>query len=206
MQYLWTFFGRQPDLAEWEKKLVAPSVEDGPGPRDHRDAQEREVAVESAGPPESDGPHCRIAAAIFRFDVFPPRLVTPVLRRAPVEMRDTVGVLYHFAPGLKFFFAARVVAVFDEPVDGFWKTGFTYRTLTGHPELGEETFTVEKDLATGRVRVALRSWSRPGIFLTRAFSPLTRTLQLQAGRMALDHLERVAWRPAATLLRTSAGR
>ena len=50
----------------------------------------------------------------------------------------------------------------DKRIDGVWHTGFKYRTLTGHPELGEETFSVEKDLATGSVVAALRSWSRAG--------------------------------------------
>ena len=48
----------------------------------------------------------------------------------------------------------RVIACFDEEREGVWVTGFTYRTLVGHPELGEETFSVEKDLETGLVMVA----------------------------------------------------
>jgi len=31
-------------------------------------------------------------------------------------------------------------------------TGFTYRTLAGHPEWGEETFGVEKHMTSGASR------------------------------------------------------
>jgi hypothetical protein len=209
MQLLCTFRPRTPDLADWEKRLVLARVEQGPAAGDYHDAHERIVATEGAGPPEPDGVHRQLAQAILRFNVFPPRLVTPILRRAPLQVRDTVGIRYHLFPGLDLFFAARVVAVFDEQADGTWRTGFTYRTLEGHPEAGEETFSVEKDLATGQVLVALRSWSRPALLLTRAAAPLARRWQLHAGRAALDHLEGIARRAArlrADLLGPAAGR
>jgi uncharacterized protein (UPF0548 family) len=192
MQVLWTLFGQRPDLAPWEARPVAAGVAEGSRPGDRRDAFEREVAVERPGEPEPEGPFRRAADAVCRFHVFPPRLVTPVLRRAPVQAGDTVGICYHFAPGVDLFFAARVTACFDGPAGGVWKTGFTYRTLHGHPELGEETFSAEKDLATGRVLVALRSWSRPGTFLTWAAAPVTRWMQVHANNSALAHLAGVA--------------
>jgi uncharacterized protein (UPF0548 family) len=114
------------------------------------------------------------------------------LRRPEVQIGDAAGICYHLAPGLDLFFAARVTDRFDRPEGHFWRTGFSYRTLEGHPECGEETFCVEKDLDTGAVLVALRSWSRPGILLARVLRPLTRFLQLHAGRAALDHLAQVA--------------
>ena len=86
----------------------------------------------------------------------------------------------------------RATASFDGPAGGVWRAGFTFRTLRGHPELGEETFFVEKDAATGAVRVSLRSWSRPGLWLTRLVSPYARRVQVRACHAALDHLERTA--------------
>src|SRR5205807_7251921 len=83
---------------------------------------------------------------------------------------------------------------FDGPAGGVWRAGFTFRTLRGHPELGEETFYVEKDAASGAVRVGLRSWSRPGLWLTRLMSPYTRWVQVRACHAALDHLEQTALR------------
>jgi hypothetical protein len=174
-------FGR-PKLERWDAR---PFHDVSSRPRDHHDAYERDVAPESPGEP---GERARaIAAAIRRYDIFPPELVQGVVRR-PVEVGDTVGVCYRALPVIRLFFAARVVDVLDREEAGWWRGGFTYRTLRGHPELGEETFCVEKELATGRVRVALRSWSRPGTLLSRMFSPLVRRLQVRATERALAHL------------------
>jgi hypothetical protein len=176
------------DLAEWEKRPFWRGVEDAPAPGDRQDAYEREAGVELPGPPEAGGVYRRAAEAILRYDIFPPRLVRPVLRRAPLGPGDTVGICYHLAPGIDLFFAARVVASFDEEKDGRWRTGFTYRTLVGHPEVGEETFSVEKDMACGRVTVALRSWSRPGTVLALLGTWWVRRQQVRAGRAAAEHL------------------
>jgi uncharacterized protein (UPF0548 family) len=192
MQVLWRLFGQRPNLEPWEKQPFAPGVEAGPGTGDRRDAYEREVSVEQPGAPEPDGPYRRALDAILAFRVFPPRMVTPVLRRQPLDVGDTVGVCFHFVPGLDLFFGARVVRRFDELVDGSWRAGFTYRTLVGHPEFGEETFSVQKDPATGRVVVALRSWSRPGTFLARVMDPLTRRWQVKVSHAAADNLAAVA--------------
>ena len=86
---------------------------------------------------------------------------------APLRTGDVVGLRYHLAPGLDLFFASRVVDVFDAPDGGVHRTGFRYRTLVGHPEIGEETFSVETHLTSGVVQVALRSWSRPRSVLAR---------------------------------------
>ncbi len=192
MQLIWTALKQVPRLADWEGRPFWPGTDRGPGPRDRRDAYEREVAVEAPGPPEPSGPHRRVAAAIFAYRIFPPRLVAGVLRREPLGAGDTVGIRFHLAPGLDLFFAARVIACLDGLEGGTWKTGFTYRTLLGHPELGEETFSVEKQVATGKISVALRSWSRPGTLLAMISSPLVRAFQVRASRAAVEELAAVA--------------
>ena len=122
----------------------------------------------------------------------------PACCAAPVEAGDTYGICYHFLSGVDLFFGGRVTDSFDGPADGVWRAGFTFRTLRGHVELGEETFFVEKD-ASGAVRVGLRSWSRPGLWLTRLAAPYTRWVQVRACQAALDHLERTAKGTAATV-------
>ena len=179
-------------LKDWECRAFSPGTESGPKDGDRRDAYEREIGMEHPGEPEPHGPHRRVAASILSFDVFPGRQVTPVLLRKPVEAGDTVGCRYHLAWGIDIFFAARVISRFDGLAGGTWRTGFTYRTLDGHPLLGEETFAVEKDVATGRVRVSIRSWSRPEILLARAFYPVARCLQVRGGRGMLEHLGSMA--------------
>lgn len=174
-------FGPAPTLADWEGR---PPGATEPVPGCHRDRYARVVAVEAPGLPVPGGPFGRVAAALSVYDVFPPRIGQGVIRR-PVQVGDTVGLLYRFAPGLTIFFASRVVDVFHEPC----RSGFTYRTLRGHPELGEETFCVEKDAATGEVTASLASWSVPGHPLVRLLKPLARWMQRRANLAALDHLQ-----------------
>jgi uncharacterized protein (UPF0548 family) len=192
MQVIWRCLGRRPHLQDWVDRPFSATTEHGPRAADRRDCIERTVGVEASGPPQADGPHRRVAEAILAYQVFPPTLVSPVLSRSALQMGDTVGILYHFMPGLDLFCAARVIERFDEARDGWWRCGFTYRTVAGHPALGEETFSVDKDLATGRVVASLRSWSRPGTWLTWLASPYLRHLQVHAANAALDHLADVA--------------
>lgn len=178
-----------PQLARWEARPFYDMTRHA-GDRD--DVYERDVGREPwRGAP---GPlHRALGDAILGYDIFPPRLVRGVLRQR-IAVGDTIGIHYIAARIVRLFFAARVVAVLDGPsADGaWWGTGFTYRTLQGHPELGEETFAVETELATGRVRVALRSWSRPGTWLARTFAPVVRWMQVHASEAALAHLARRA--------------
>jgi uncharacterized protein (UPF0548 family) len=192
MQVVFSLLGQKPLLEPLVREEFHRGVEKGPGPHDNRDAYQRVVATEASGEPEAGGPFRCVANAILRYDIFPDWLVTGVLRRVPVEIGDTVGICYHFVPGIDLFFAARVIERFDECCGEVWRAGFTYRTLRGHPELGEETFSVEKDLATGRVTAAMRSWSRPGILLARLGYPFTRLVQKFASREALNHLQQRA--------------
>jgi hypothetical protein len=192
MQIIWCFLGQKPDLDALEPLPLTPGVGAGPGPGDYRDSYERVMATEPSGPPEPDGPFETLARAILGYEIFPASLVSGVLRRNPVQVGDTYGICYHILPGIDFFFGGRVVAVFREDVDSVWRAGFTFRTVIGHPELGEETFWVEKNQATGVVRAGLRSWSRPGLWLTWLGKLYARRVQLRACHAALDNLQRVA--------------
>jgi hypothetical protein len=192
MDWLFRRLNTDADLGRWEKQRFSVGVELGPRPGDNRDHHERVVAVEAPGLPQPGAYAARLADAILRFDVFPPCLAEGVLRRSPVEIGDTVGVRYHLIPGVDLFFAARVTDRFAQTTAELWRCGFTYRTLQGHPECGEETFVAEKDLKTGSVKVALRSWSRPGLLIARFAHPFVRLMQVRAGRSALDHLEGIA--------------
>ena len=184
--------GARRRLAQWEQRPFWPAAERGPDGRCRRDRFRRDVASEPPGEPAAHGAFRRAAESVLRYQVFPPSLIRPVLRRSPVEVGDTVGILYRAAGPVRLFFAARVIDRFDRVEDGVARCGFTYRTLVGHPEIGEETFAVEKDLATGVVAVELASWSRPGTRLARVGAPVMRRLQVRANEAALDHLASVA--------------
>lgn len=71
----------------------------------------------------------------------------------------------------------RVVAVVDEP----GRVGFTYGTLPGHPECGEELFLLEE--VPGGVRATVTAFSRPATLLARGVGPLgTRVQDLMTAR------------------------
>ncbi|CAN5147867.1 DUF1990 domain-containing protein [soil metagenome] len=67
----------------------------------------------------------------------------------------------------------QVVYVVDEPL----VQGFAYGTLAGHPESGEERFTVDRDASTGLVTAHIVAFSRPGSRLARLAGPMGRRVQ-----------------------------
>lgn len=86
--------------------------------------------------------------------------------RVPAGTPDVV-------PGLRvvlrlgpFRVPVEVVAVVDEPDRG----GFVYGTLPGHPECGEELFSVER--RPDGTFVVVRAFSRPGRWFTRVGAPV----------------------------------
>ena len=93
-----------------------------------------------------------------------------------------LGPIYVVAPD-------RVMRVIDEPR----RFAYAYGTLPGHPESGEESFTVE-ELDDGIVRATIRVQARPATLPARAAAPLVRLLQTAALRRYLAalaaHVER----------------
>jgi hypothetical protein len=191
MPFLWRILGQLPNLTTLERLPQTPGVEQGPRSGGRRDHYHCVVAQEKPGAPKPDGPFRRLERAIRLYRIFPSWLVTGVLRR-PVEVGDTYGICFHCLPGIDWFFGGRVTTVLNGPEGGVWRGGFHFATVQGHPELGEETFRVEKDMANGVVRVGLTSWSRPAMWLSRLAAPLARLLQVFACHSALDQLQRVA--------------
>ena len=186
------FANQRPDPAAWESRPFSPGVLDGPRASDNFDRHLLRVAVELPGPPLADGPFRRVARSIAEYRIFPPHLVERVVRQAPLQAGDVVGLCYPLFLGIRMFVASRVIDVFDGATESGWRSGFTYRTLEGHAELGEETFCVEKDARTGAVVVSLKAWSRPGHWLTRIGFPYARWCQVQAGKAAVRYLRLIA--------------
>ncbi|MGA5540771.1 DUF1990 domain-containing protein [Mycobacterium sp. NPDC051198] len=67
----------------------------------------------------------------------------------------------------------RVVYVLDEAD----RRGFAYGTLAGHPESGEELFSVRYDPETDSVHAEVAAFSRPATWWSRLGGPVTRLLQ-----------------------------
>lgn len=66
----------------------------------------------------------------------------------------------------------RVVSVIDEAN----RQGFSYGTLPGHPECGEELFVVERR-PDGTLEFVVTAFSRPASLMARAGGPVTRWAQ-----------------------------
>ncbi|CAM3854206.1 DUF1990 domain-containing protein [Tsukamurella strandjordii] len=79
----------------------------------------------------------------------------------------------------------RVVYLLDEPD----RAGFAYGTLPGHPESGEELFSVELR-ADGAVVAVVSAFSRPGRWYTRLGAPAGRLLQAVMTRRYLAAMVR----------------
>jgi uncharacterized protein (UPF0548 family) len=92
-----------------------------------------------------------------------------------IETGMQIGLLCSFA-SVWLLCACRVVYVVNEdgPVK---KYGFAYGTLPGHPETGEERFTIEWHDADNSVWYDLLAFSKPGNLLVTIGYPLTRALQ-----------------------------
>lgn len=88
-----------------------------------------------------------------------------------VEVGATILVLPRLGP---FGIVApdRVVEVIDEPR----RYAFAYGTVTGHPERGEESFSVDHH-DDDRVTFTIRVEAGPGNLASKAMAPLVRRLQ-----------------------------
>lgn len=191
MEILLPWLGDRPREGIWERRPFGPEVMPGTAGV-ATDRHELELATEPPGPPLADGPFARAAAAARGYRSFSPAMLVGLRADGPVQPGETVRARYRLLPCLQLVFAARVIDVFDAASDGVHRAGFTYRTLAGHPECGVETFAVEKELATGRVRAVLFAHSRCGTALSRLLRPMCRRLQLAAGRAAVANLRRIA--------------
>lgn len=110
------------------------------------------------------------------------------LRVQTSELRlqlDTVVVLRWGLGPIALKVPCRVVAIVDEP----GRRGFTYGTLPGHPEVGQESFLLEQH-DDGRIVFTVTPTWRPASTLARLGGPVTAAAQkliTQRYLRALDH-------------------
>ena len=191
MEILLEWLGDRPRDKVWEHRPFGPKVapDDGDVATDRHELQ---LPTEAPGPPSASGPFRRAATAALCYRSFPTDMLVGLREPRPVHIGETVRARYRLLPFVQLVFAARVIDVFDGERDGVHRTGFTYRTLAGHPECGVETFAIEKELATGTVRAVVFAHSRCATTLSRLLRPMCRRLQLAAGRAAVANLRTIA--------------
>lgn len=90
-------------------------------------------------------------------------------------------VIIGFGP-MQVIAPCRIVYLLDEP-DRF---GFAYGTLPGHPELGEESFMVDRQGDETFFRIV--AFSRPAEWLTRLGAPISRRVRRHFTRSCLQTL------------------
>lgn len=112
--------------------------------------------------------------ALEAWQMFPAGWTRVVPDRAPLLVNQVVCMLARVF-GLWWMNACRIVSVTDE-VEPLRRYGFTYATLPGHVEMGEELFAIEW-ARDDQVWYVIRAVSRPRYWLVRIAYPLTRWLQ-----------------------------
>ncbi|GLY99988.1 DUF1990 domain-containing protein [Actinoplanes sp. NBRC 103695] len=113
----------------------------------------------------------RAAAALFDWRMHRRAGLTVVSAHGPAAPGVVVVLGAGWGP-LRLTIPCRVVYTVDEPA----RRGFAYGTLPGHPERGEEAFTVALT-ENGEVRFRIRAFSRPASLVARAGGPFTRKVQ-----------------------------
>ena len=104
-----------------------------------------------------------------------------------IPLRQGTVVLMRWGLGaLSVKIPSRVLAVIDEPR----RKGFTYGTLPGHPEAGEERFTLEQ-LEDGTISFTISAYSRPASTLAKLGGPISRAAQNFMTRRYLQALDRL---------------
>ena len=95
-----------------------------------------------------------------------------IFPRAPLTPGQTILADFRLGP-LHIIFGCRIVYFIDE-VNRY---GFAYGTLLGHPEIGEESFVVQR---TGsKTTFQIRAFSKPSSFVIKATSPVGHLLQIK---------------------------
>jgi uncharacterized protein (UPF0548 family) len=106
------------------------------------------------------------------------------VRASSPDVRTGALVLLGIRRGpLRLTAPCRVVYVLDE-VD---RRGFAYGTLDGHPESGEEAFSIRLG-ADHEVTATVTAFSRPASLLARLGGPVTHRVQRRATLAYLDAL------------------
>lgn len=130
--------------------------------------------------------------AFFNYHIFPEHILNGYPQwldeQRAIQPGDTI-VQQAFLPPLpvlsqKIIFGVRIKEVFREEK----RIGFSYETLKGHVEQGISYFTLEE--TTKGIVFRIRTFSRPGSFLSRIAGPLfSLPYQQYCTRKALQHVK-----------------
>jgi len=121
--------------------------------------------------------------AIEDWAIFPTEMVSMVRLSDKIEVGTTVAVLFQ-GLGILTINPARIHSVTNEVNDEFHRFGFTYVTLQGHAECGEELFCVQWNKATDKVTYELVAISKPNHILARLGYFYSRMMQARFRKLS----------------------
>lgn len=171
------------------------------------DAYVQQLPPEPSGEPVPNG-SWETARDIIRNYEFPdPSLISGIfVPDTPLEKR--VMVLQAHFLFFTFYFGVKVGSVIDEIREEEGKGsarvwGWSYRTLEGHFEMGEISFSVWKFLESGEVQFRINAFSKathiPNIFYRIGFRFFGRSLQVRFARTAMARVEQLVRERAAQI-------
>ena len=128
---------------------------------------------------------------LFRYDVFPPRILKFLgewqMENREMRVGDVIVQQAQVPPisvGLKFIFGVRILSIHRSEKEA----SFSYGTLQGHPETGTNKFSVY--ISREALFVAVQTVAAPGLFLSRLLGPVfTRPYVALCNRQALRRME-----------------
>jgi uncharacterized protein (UPF0548 family) len=140
----------------------------------------------------ADGTFERARVALEGWEAHAGAGVSIMPRDAPLEPGVTVAFVSRQL-GLWILAACRIT----ERIDTATEFGFTYATLPGHPERGQERFVVTRE-ASGVVTFTIDVTWRSDALLARLGSPISARLQRRATEGYLEAMRRAASAPPQT--------
>ncbi|MCC3158032.1 DUF1990 domain-containing protein [Hymenobacter sp. 15J16-1T3B] len=154
-----------------------------------------ELPAEPPGPPVPGGSFEAAKQVLLNYSFPPPDLITGIFVPDQPLAERVMLLRAHFL-FFTFWFGVRIGGVTDERQDApdgpeqVW--GYNYRTLEGHFEKGQITFTVHKNLTSGKVRFQVKAYSQPdrikNIFYRIGFKLFGRSLQRKFARGSMQRM------------------
>lgn len=118
--------------------------------------------------------------------------------QASTEVQENATVCLTVELGLLWLvFACRIIYTFEneQPEPGetssLMRFGYAYGTLSGHPEKGEERFSVEWNRENNQVCYEIVALSQPGSLLVKVASPFARLMQARFARDSGRAMQRI---------------
>jgi uncharacterized protein (UPF0548 family) len=131
----------------------------------------------------------RACQAIQTWQMIPPSVVQPCPAGVSIEEGAMVANIFRaWMLGGWLVLPTRILYLIDETTGDFTRSGFTYGTVQGHWEHGEERFLVEWDRRNDTVWYDLLVVSRPQHPLAKLAYPYTRWEQARFRRLSCEEM------------------